>query len=229
MPSAPTLADLLARTEICGNLEATTRAQLAAAAHRVDAPKGRFLIDAGQASAPIHFVISGSVQLAVPNITGNEKTIATLTEGKAFGLAESFAGRGFHYYARPQQASVLVTLGGPAMLATAEQDPELMRAMVAALGRHFAALIQDIANSNRYNAHQRVVNLLLAQARRNAADRVEARLPYPKSVTASRLGLAPETFSRSLASLAARGLISVHHRVIALHDPAALQAILDGG
>lgn len=219
--------DLLAQTEIGATAATATREQLAAAAHRIDAPRGRFLVDAGQPSAPVHFVISGAIQLAVPNITGNEKTIATLGAGKAFGLAESFGGRAYDYYARAYRASVILTVPGRALLNAAEQDPALMRAMLGSLSRHFGALIEDIANSNRYNAHQRVVNLLLARARSGDGGTVEAELPYPKSVTASRLGLAPETFSRSLANLSERGLISVHNRLIALHDPGALQAMLD--
>lgn len=226
MPPSPALAELLAATEIGAQVSATTRERLALGSHRVDASKGRFLIDAGQNAAPMHFIISGAVQLAVPNISGNEKTIATLDDGKAFGIAEAMAERGFHYYARTQARSILVTVSAATLLNAAADDPALTRATLGALGRHFYALVEDIARSNRYNAHQRVVHLLLSRARINAAGVLEARLPYSKTVTASRLGLAPETFSRSLATLTDQGLITVHHRVIVIHDRSRMRTLL---
>jgi CRP/FNR family transcriptional regulator, dissimilatory nitrate respiration regulator len=224
--SAP-LKQLLARTELCSGLAPETLAGLAARARRLRAGPGQFLINAGQREAPLHLIIDGGVRLAVPNIAGIEKTIATLNDGKAFGLAEYFAGRAYRYYAVAQRDSLLITLPGAVVEAMAETEPALMRNLLAALGRQFDALAHDIENSNRYNASQRVVNLLLRQASRASDGTVRTRLPQKKAITASRLGLAPETFSRCLAALTERKLISVEHRTIVIHDIGAMQAMLD--
>jgi len=228
MAESSRLETLLARTELCADLSAESLQVLAGRGRRVQARAGQYLVDAGATQAPLYLIVEGSIRLTVPNIAGTEKTIATLDDGKAFGLAEFCSGRAYRYYALAQTASLLVTVPGPVMLATAELDPLLMRNLLASLGRQFDALAHDIENSNRYSAMQRVVNLLLRQASRRSADgQVFTRLPYKKSVTASRLGLAPETFSRCLTGLSERGWISVDQRMIAIHDVDSMQAMLD--
>lgn len=218
--------EMLARTELCTDLPAAVVRELAGRARRIRASRDQFVVDAGQSEAPVHLVIEGSIRLSVPNIAGNEKTIATLNEGKTFGLAEYFAGRDYRYYAVAQEPSLLVAIPGTVILAVAEREPELLRHLLATMGRQFDALALDIEYSNRFNAFQRVINLLLNNAGRDASGVIRSRLPYKKSVTASRLGLAPETFSRSLATLSERGLISVDNRTITIHDAGRMQALL---
>jgi len=72
-----------------------------------------------------------------------------------------------------------------------------------------------------------VANLLLTKARRSADGSIQTRLAQTKAVNASRLGLAPETFSRVLNTLIEQGLIAVHQRTITIHDSHALQRMLD--
>ncbi len=228
MRQSPPVEELLQRTDLCADLGAKTLDGLARRANRLHAPTGRFIVDAGARDQPCHLIIEGSVQLAVPNVAGIEKTIATLEAGKVFGLAEFFSGLGYRYYARAQEPTLCVTIPGPTLQERAAQDPTLLQNLLVALGRHFDALVHDIEYSNRFTAHQRVVNLLLTSARLEPEGIAVTRLAHKKSVTASRLGLAPETFSRCLAQLSEAGLISVDRRTITIHDIAGMQSILAG-
>jgi CRP-like cAMP-binding protein len=71
------------------------------------------------------------------------------------------------------------------------------------------------------SAQQRVAAWLLEQAR-------EPQSSLPRQVVAALLGMLPETLSRALAALAARGLVEVTRKSVRVLDEGALEAIASG-
>lgn len=71
------------------------------------------------------------------------------------------------------------------------------------------------------SAQQRVAAWLLEQSGAEVAD-------VPRNVTATLLGMLPETFSRALAALAARGLIHVTRRSVSITDAEGLEQAASG-
>lgn len=220
------LKPTLAAADLFHGLSEVSLERLAARARRIRATPSRLIVNAGDEATGLYLIESGAIKLAVANVTGFEKTIATLDEMKSFGLAEFFSGRQFRYYAEALTETWLIAVPGASILDAANEDSGVLLNLVRALARHFDALAGEIENANRYTAFQRVVNGLLMRAEMQADGTARLELPGKKSHTASRLGVAAETFSRSLTSLSERGLITVRQRTIVLHDVHQLQALL---
>lgn len=70
---------------------------------------------------------------------------------------------------------------------------------------------------------QRVVCFLIQCAPETGTTGFTVQLPASKQAIASRLNLAPETFSRVLNELTERGLIQVRGRAITVPDRQALR------
>lgn len=223
--STGSIHDVLAQSEMCADVSADTVTELARASHRFAPARGQIVIAAGQESENLYLIAAGAIRLAFPNVTGNEKTIATLDAGKIFGLAELYSGRPYRYNAEASAASTLISIPGPAMLAAGDRDARLLRNLIIGMSRHFDALAHDIEYSIRFSAFQRVVNFLLGRAEKTPNGAVVVTLAN-KSMIASRLGIAPETLSRGLATLSERGLIEVDRSSINLLDSAGLGALL---
>lgn len=71
------------------------------------------------------------------------------------------------------------------------------------------------------SAQQRVASWLLEQAR-------EPQSALPRQVVAALLGMLPETLSRALAALAARGVVEVTRKDVRVLDARALESIAAG-
>jgi len=99
------------------------------------------------------------------------------------------------------------------VLALAERNLRLLEALHAAVPRR---------------GMQRLASYLEALAEPVAgAGEFKARLPGTKTLAAAQLGMSKETLSRLLRSLAARGVLRLSRREIAILDRAALAALAD--
>jgi CRP-like cAMP-binding protein len=97
---------------------------------------------------------------------------------------------------------------------------------MAGMTRRLHAKINEINNLTLHNATYRLVVFLLEQLPKDALELAEIHLSTPKSVIASRLSIQPETFSRILTRLSARGLIQVNGNDITLLDVQGLRDLL---
>jgi CRP/FNR family transcriptional regulator len=71
------------------------------------------------------------------------------------------------------------------------------------------------------SAQQRVASWILEESRGE-------RPGLPRNVVAALLGMLPETLSRALAALSARGVITVTRRTVDVRDAEALEAVASG-
>lgn len=227
MTTTESMENVLAASALFTDVAAQTLREVMPHARSQRAAAGQILVLAGQPAEHLYLVAEGAVRLAFFSAKGSERTVARLPRLKVFGLAELFSGRPYRYNVEAVDEARLVAIPGRVIRSVSANDNVLMQNMLAHLSRHFDALAQDIGYSMRYDALQRVVSYLLGIAGAQPVPGVEVVLPMQKSIVASRLGLTPETFSRSLMTLSARTLIDVHGRHIVLHDIGRLQALLD--
>lgn len=227
MKAEPTDA-LLEASELFAGIAEQTMRKLLAYTRRLQTTAGQWIVMAGQQDDHLYLVGEGTVRLAFYGPQGHEKTVARLDRLKSFGLAELFSGRPYRYNVESMECADIVSIPGSVIRTVSVRDDRLARNLLTHLSRHFDALAQDIEYSIRYDALQRVVSYLLGTASGARSD-VSARvlLPVRKNVIASRLGLTPETLSRSLMNLTGRGLIRVDGRNIILRDVGRLQALLE--
>lgn len=217
---------ILRDAEMFKGIEEDSLARLCTDAHRLQAVAGQLLFNAGDPSENLYLITDGLIRLTFPGISGNERTVATLDTMKSFGQAEFLAGRPFRYQVEALTDATLMVIPGSSLLAVGDHDPAVYRSMLVCMSRQFDALASEISQATRYSAFQRVVELLLRLEQRAAPDSDTITLPGKKHLIASRLGVAPETLSRTLANLSDNGLITVQGRRIRIHDTTGLEALL---
>ncbi|MEC5384881.1 Crp/Fnr family transcriptional regulator [Uliginosibacterium sp. H3] len=210
---------LLAHTPIFGDLNVARRVRIAQTGRELQVAKHRFVFRRGDTAGGLYVVASGHIKLSIPSPGGNEKVLEFFGPGQLFGESGMFLERPYMVDAQALEDSVLVCIARDDIYAALERDPVLSRYMLMNLARRMDALVEDIEAVNLQSASQRLACFLLRQPRDGAC----TRFPYSKGIVASKLGLSPETLSRLLHQLSSAGLISVHGRMVTIHQPEALR------
>jgi CRP-like cAMP-binding protein len=184
--------------------------------------KQAYLFHRGQPSGCLYVLLSGHIKLSIPAERGSEKVLEFLAPGDVFGESALLPGDDVIVDAQALEPCELLAIAGADVMAVVTRAPFLAQKMLTNLSKRVQTLFRDMESVSLLSAAQRVAEYLLRQPREGN----QARLPYHKRAIASKLGLQPETFSRSLQQLAADGLISVRGAKVEIHDPDKLQNLL---
>lgn len=218
--------ELLRRADLFSPLADRSLEQLAAGSKSSCFARTSRIARAGDLSPGIRLVRSGLLKLSIYSHQGQEKVIAMLDRGKTFGSAEIFSGQPLHYDAHSISRVELLTVSRDAVRRVSQSDARFNRALVECLSRQFDALVRDIKYASGYTVSQRLVSFLLYRAEEQSGKEALVELAFTKSALASRLGMSPESFSRTLRYLQDRGLITVRVRRIRINDVKALSDLL---
>ena len=161
------------------------------------------LFHRGEQSGRLYVLLSGHIKLSIPAERGQEKVLEFLSPGDVFCESALLTDHMTITNAQALNACELLAFEGKDVMLAVTRVPSFAQQILA-------------------NLSQRVAQYLLLQPRVGN----QARLPFHKRTIASKLGLQPETFSRSLQQLAADGLISVRGARVVIHDADKLQAML---
>jgi CRP-like cAMP-binding protein len=185
--------------------------------------------------------VAGRVQLLLPADGGGQKLMSGHGPGASFGEPEMFGDTPYAVDCRAIEDTVLLFVPSVAVLPALARCGELAQRFLRALGSRMHALVLDLAQVTQKSAESRIASLLL----RLADDRPAAepglpgaaapaaptmpgpptvRLPDRKRAIASRLSVAPETFSRALRAFQDDGLIRVDGYRVQILDPQGLSA-----
>lgn len=190
--------------------------------------RSEILFHQGDPVRGFFFVLNGQMQLAVSTAEGAEKVVEIVAAGESFGEAVVFDGLRYPVTATALVTTELLAVSSTAVLDLLDRDPGFARRMLANMAVRLRRLVRDVESYSLRSGVQRVVGFLLHEAHEKGlgGDGRTVVLPTRKHVLASRLNLAPETFSRVLRDLSSDGLISVEGRRVDLHDIPRLQARL---
>lgn len=218
------VAALLSHLPLFRGLQTSQLQQLARASVTVRVARHGFVFHRGDAAHGLYVLASGSISLALPSATGQEKITEFITPGQCFGEAVMFLGQPYMEQARALQDSLLIWLDRTDIVAVIERDPGFARRLLHSLSQRLHGLVQDIESISLHDATQRLIQFLLQQPREG----MQLRFPCSKHMVACKLGLAPETLSRLLQQLVSAGHISMQGRTITIRDCGALQQRLAG-
>ena len=171
----------------------------------------------------IHLVVRGQAKLFLPTPQGAEKVISMVGEGKSFGEAVVFNDMPCPVTAQATQDSILLVVNKDALLAVLDHSPMFARKMLASISMRLHEMMSDMETCTLMNSVQRVVCYLSHQTPEQNPQQYEVKLDTSKQTLASRLNLAPETFSRVLHHLVTAGLIEVRGRTIRIMDSQRLK------
>lgn len=172
----------------------------------------------------LHALVEGRVQLFRSLADGREMTLNVVSGGGLVGCAALFLEHRFPASARvisPQ--ATLINVSGEPFLRMMDEDRTIARSMIAALAQRLTVVAARVESLTGETSLARVVNWLLDQPSREAAGAGRClRLESSKKALARSLGMTPETLSRHLGHLRARGVIAVENRDITILNPGAL-------
>lgn len=146
-------------------------------------------------------VVQGCVRLFHVTVTGAETVAALLTSGDVFGESAILDGGGYPFSADASEETELIEIPAEMLRRQAKSFPDVMAGVMASMAREIRKLQMENERLSRMTAPQRVASLLLQISSGMAGNGGSFSFPYDKSLAAARLGMQPETFSRSFAQL----------------------------
>lgn len=221
MPERPLNIDLLRRSPFFASAGEAAMTRLLRPSFTQQLPRGTVLFDQNEEPGFLHLLLAGSVGLRAHDETGAETIVEIFSAGQLF-LAPA-AILGLPYLAAAVALTDVRVLMIPVDIFREgiQADPALARAMIEQLARHWRLMVDQVVDLKLRPAEKRVARFL---ARRvpEELDAGSVDLPEPRAAIAARLGMTPETLSRALGALEARGLIRLSAKRADVLDRARL-------
>ncbi|MGE5338121.1 MAG: Crp/Fnr family transcriptional regulator [Gemmatimonadota bacterium] len=215
--------ELLANVTLFRQLDAASRARIAAHASKLRLRRGEFAFHRGDAPTGFFVVVYGEIALSASGARGPRLT-GLVGPGRSFGEPMMFLAKPYIVDARAHTDALLLVVPKDAVFAEIERNPAFAYRMIAGLAARIETLVHELDAQARGSARERLIDYLLRAAGvREGATTVT--LPMSKVALASQLGLTAEHLSRLLRDLTERKLIRVERRRIAIADAAALARV----
>ncbi|MDO9710810.1 cyclic nucleotide-binding domain-containing protein [Paracraurococcus lichenis] len=221
MIDRPLNTDLLRRSPFFAAAGEASMARLLRPSFTQQLPRGTILFDQHEVPNFLHLLLAGSVGLQARDEAGAETIVEIFGAGELFLAPAAILGL-------PYLASGLALTDVRVLMIPADvfregltQDPALSRAAVELLARHWRLMVDQVVDLKLRSAERRVARFL---ARRipEEAGAGPAELPEPRAAIAARLGMTPETLSRTLNALEARGAVRLSAKRADIVDRALL-------
>lgn len=170
----------------------------AAQVHRLG--RGQSLFHQGDTAHSIHIVADGWVKLYRIAPNGTEAVVGVMTRGQSFGEPIALRRAAYPVSAETTTACDLIAVPARAFLDLLQSHPETAISILAATFLHLQGLVEQIEQLKARSGAQRVAEFLLELCPEGAAS-ATVTLPYDKALIAGRLGIKPESLSRTFLRL----------------------------
>lgn len=188
--------------------------------------RGETIFVQGEPAETVYIVIEGWVKLFRMSQSGTEAVVAVFTRGQSFGEAAAFQGDVYPVAAEAVTGCRAMPVRAGLILEMMKSHPELCTAMLAATFRHLHALVAQVEQLKAHSGAQRLAEFLLDLCP-VAEGGCALTLPYDKGLIAGRLGMKPESLSRSFARLKELG-VNLTHYDAAIADVTRLRDFVEG-
>jgi CRP-like cAMP-binding protein len=163
--------------------------------------KGHRLFSAGDKARKFFVILGGWVKLYRSTVEGEEAVLAIFSTGDVFGEAAVFEEATYPFSAEIAEEARLLEIPASFLKDITKKNPDILNRIMASMSREMHKLQLENEHLSIMTAPQRVGCLLLQLSSHMIGNGGTFTLPYDKSLAAARLGMKPETFSRSLAQL----------------------------
>lgn len=176
--------------------------------------RGATLFMQDETAQAIHIVIDGWVKLYRIASNGGEAVVSVFTKGESFGEAVAFRGLPYPVSAEAVTTCEVMRIPSAALLEAMRKDPEIAVSVMASTFTHLHSLVSQLEQLKAHTGPQRVAEFLLDLCEQDAGSCI-VTLPYDKVLIAGKLGMKPESLSRSFARLKTVGVhIKRNHAAI---------------
>lgn len=154
-----------------------------------------------------YVVLRGWVRLYRSTPDGNEGVISIIPRGNSFGEAVIFESGHFPVSASTLEETSLLVIPAETFIARVMENSSYVLKILASMSRHLHQLVNQVEELVLKSSIERVAHYI-SDLTPSESGPVIVRLPLEKAVIAQRLGMQPETLSRSLARLRPLGVES---------------------
>ncbi len=176
-------------------------------------PKGSVVFLQGQEAYHFFIILEGWVKLYRLMPSGDEAILHVFTERETFAEAAMFNGDKYPATAEAVSDARMLAINCNRFATLLKEVPEISMRMLASTCEHMKHLVTEIEQIKGRNAKQRLAYFLYKMCPEGDASAV-INLPYEKILIASRLGIKPESLSRTINNLRAYGVNCVKNQVI---------------
>lgn len=162
--------------------------------------QGETLFVQGDPALSVYVMLEGWVKLFRITPTGAEAVVGVFTRGRSFGEAAAFQNDRYPVTAEAVTDGRLLQVRTSTILGMMEKHPELCMAMLSATFIHLHSLVAQIEQLKAHTGTQRVAEFLLDLCNVETGS-CTLKLPYDKTLIAGRLGMQPQSLSRSFGRL----------------------------
>lgn len=221
MVDRPQTLELVRRTPFFVVAGEAAMARLLRPSFTQQLPRGAVMFAQGEQADFLHLLLEGSVGLTSRDEGGAETVVEILGAGELF-LAPAAILR-LPYLASAAALTDVRVLMIPAEVfrAGTAEDPSLARATNELLARHWRLMVDQVVDLKLRGADRRIARFLARRVREDGGAG-SAELPEPRGAIAARLGMTPETLSRTLNAMEADGVIRSAGKRIDVPDREAL-------
>lgn len=183
-------------------------------------PPGTLLFHEGDQPDKLHVILSGTVEIFSDG-SGREWGVMLMNAGDLFVPAAVLFNERYTISARTLGFCRMLLLDAKHVRAVAAESAKFAMQLSRAMAGQFRVAIRQVLDLKSRNAAQRLANFLLKIVDSSPCPAPE--LPMRKRNLAARIGMTPETLSRTLQVLADNGLV-VRGRQIIVRDREKIQA-----
>jgi CRP-like cAMP-binding protein len=191
-------------------LEDAQYVQIAREVTGVQLAAGELLFRRGDEAHAFFVVADGRIKLSLYAADGAEKVVDVLGPG--------------HSFAEALEDTIVLRVPSASFRRLLHENAAACFRMLAELSARLHVHLSEIEALTLQNASQRLAFHLAQRVAATDGDGHLARLPEPRAVIASHLGMQPETLSRLLRQFTDAGLIEAEGRDLRVPDVARLLA-----
>ncbi|HPQ06596.1 MAG TPA: Crp/Fnr family transcriptional regulator [Syntrophales bacterium] len=220
--------DALAASRLFGGLAAEDLEQLEEIAVERHFLKGETVFLEGDEGRGFYLVAEGAVSVYKVSAEGKEQILHILREGETVGAVPVFLGGSFPANARALAKSRLLFFDRRDFIRLIGGKPNLALNLLAVLAARLREFTIQVENLALKEIPARLASYLVTLAEEQDNEDL-VRLTISKAQIAGLLGATPESLSRALGAMKAKGLIREEGDAVRLLDLPRLRALALGG
>lgn len=206
-------------------LEDAQYVQIAREVTGVQLAAGDLLFRRGDEAHAFYVVADGRIKLSLYAADGAEKVVDVLGPGQSFAEALMFSeAPRYPVTSEALEDTIALRVPSASFRRLLQDNAAACFRMLAELSARLHVHLSEIEALTLQNASQRLAFHLAQRTAAAGGDGHLARLPEPRAVIASHLGMQPETLSRLLRQFTDAGLIEAEGRDLRVPDVARLLA-----
>ncbi len=167
--------------------------------------RGETLFLQDEEATAIHIVLDGWIKLYRVTPSGNEAVVSVFARGESFGEAVALRNTPYPVSAEAATACEVMHIPTNALVDLIRHDSEVGLTILSSTFTHLHSLVSQLEQLKAQTGAQRVGAFLLGLADCETGQ-CTVKLPYDKVLIAGRLGMKPESLSRSFARLKDAGV-----------------------